>query len=711
MCVWVEDADKLEIDSKELDIVFENRLISAYLSGKSSLGLAGIKGQGKTFLIKVKRKRLAKNDSIICLPRNNMVDIIDSSIHIDRSLDNYLIDYNIWVNIWKFAICGAIIKHPQLEEQFNIEKSGVNNISKNILNMDNIYCSPIFILQKLLELNVNDLIIVLEDTSKLFSQIREIHKSIYVFIDKLDQGFSKYAKNFNHDIRMPIRSRNASFWQYAQYSLAEASYDIFTNTSHHIKIEYTIRQEALIDSEILNKDKARNINAYITKLEYSKSDLKAMYNKYIENEEDKNLVNAGCKMSEHSKAFLGYEEVPHGYIPQIRENSFDYLYRHSFKRPYDIMKICRSLYFVSNLTIKDIRHIVNNESNQLLNLYMHELEIFIPCKLDELDRLINMIPGNILDLKTMKTICDTYNFENSLEQGWQCNQDCTNCNSLQPFSILYNLGLVGYLQKHEADLYPHEEFKNIGRSILGLNTHTLPDSKFYFLHPGLSNKARDSRNNMGLSFETSNTLLVGDGCEILPTQEKEIKKFIKKSLNNFLKEKVFISSTIFDLLEERKCIRNYLKNRGLHPIMSEHNDFDLRDAQKNHSHDCCIDEMLKCKSFIFVIGKEYGGPYSGEKYLKECEELKNISKGKITTPSISLMEFYVARKNNLKCYAFIHKDIDSKDYKKNLSQEMQNEIKFLTHFSIDGKKIKGNWISRYSTTDELLSRIKNLKFS
>lgn len=709
MCVWVEDADKLEIDSKELDIVFKNRAISSYLSSKSTLGLAGIKGQGKTFLIKVKRKNIKNDESIVCIPKNNLVDVIDSSVNIDRSLYNYLIDYNIWVNLWKFSICAAILKHPKFSILLNPNKLSVNKNTLSMLNLENNNCSATFYLRRILNLNINDFRELIKDTGELFEYIKEIHQSVFVFFDKLDQGFSIYAKNFNNDTRIPLRSRNASFWQYAQYSLAEASYDIFTNTAHHIKVLYTIRQEALIDAEILNKDKARNINAYITKLKYSKNDLKEMYSKYIENEEDKNLKDALYKTSEPSKAFIGYEEVHHGYIPCVIENVFDYLYRHTVKRPYDIMKICRALYYTEDLTLKKVRHIVNEESNELLNSYLHELEIFLPCDIQEIIRLINMLPGNILNIKEMKTICDTFNFENNPEEIWQCNQECNTCNSIQPFSILYNLGLLGYLRKHEADTYPCEEFRNIGESVLELNTHSLPDSKFYFLHPALSNKARDLRNTKGLSFEMNKKLLVGDGCEMKKAIENTVQHYVKKTLNNFLKERIFISSTINDLKEERKRIRDYIKGRGLHPIMSEHNDFDLSETQKMHSHDCCLDEVLKCKSLIFIIGKEYGGVYSGEKYKKEYEEIKELSKNKIESPSISLMEYYIARKNGLKCYAFTHKRMDNPKYANKLSSEIKNELNFLTHFAIDGS-IKGNWISRYSSCNELLSLIKNIKF-
>lgn len=711
MCVWVEDADKLELDSKELGIVFENKAIASYLNSRSSLGLAGVKGQGKTFLIKVKRKRIEENVSRLCLPKNNMVDVLDSSFHIDRSLFNFLIDYNIWVDLWKYAICAAIISYPNFAEMYDLEKIGLKKGTIEILNMDNSNYAPTFYLKRMLCMNVHELKVTLEDTGRLFELIKEIRQSVYVFFDKLDQGFSRYAKNFNKDSRMPSRSRNASFWQYAQYSLAEASYDIFANTAHHIKILYTIRQEALIDAEFLNKDKVRNINSYITRLEYSKSDLKDMYRKYIANEEDKNLVEATCKLSEPSKAFVGVEELQHGYIPDTKENLFDYMYRHSFKRPYDIMKICRTLYFSANLTIKDIRHIVNKEANELLSLYLHELEIFLPCELTEIDRVIKMMTGNILNLRLMKAICDTFNFENSVDEVWQCNQECNHCASLQPFSILYNLGLIGYLHKHEADLYPYEEFRNIGNSILELNTHTLPCSEYYFMHPALSNKARDSRNEIGLSFEMNEIMLIGDGCEMQKDLEVKVKRFVRRCHRKFCKERIFISSTIFDLEEERKNVREYLKERGLHPIMSDHNDFNLSDTQQGHSHDCCIDEMIKCGSLIFILGREYGGVYKGDKYDMYKEEIIKYSHGKIKNPSISLMEYYIAQKKRIKCYAFVHKNIDDMNYRNALSDDMKNEIDFLNHFSVDGSKIRGNWISRYSSCADLLLLVKNIKFT
>lgn len=58
-------------------MVFENQRIKDYLRSNRKLGIAGTKGQGKTFLIKVKRARYQKkgcmdwdgDPKIVCFPK------------------------------------------------------------------------------------------------------------------------------------------------------------------------------------------------------------------------------------------------------------------------------------------------------------------------------------------------------------------------------------------------------------------------------------------------------------------------------------------------------------------------------------------------------------------------------------------------------------------------------------------------------------------
>lgn len=713
MCVWVEDADKLEVNSKELNVVYYNQVVKSYIKEGSCLGLSGVKGQGKTFLIKVKRKMFEKEPSVVCFPSNQMTDTIDSSFVIDQSLYNYLCDYNVWVNLWKFAISGSILTSKEFKNFFN--DAQLKDSTVKLLKMYNKRVEPSFLLKQLLYLNIKDLRVVLNDTGKLFDNLKDLHQSVCIFIDKLDQGFSQYAKNFNTDSRMPFRSRNASFWQYAQYGLAESAYDIYTNTNHHIKVFFTIRQEALIDSEIINKDKARNINAFISTLEYSKDDLKNMYYLYISNESSENLFSSSYVMTEPSKAFLGVETFPHGYIDSVYENVFDYIYRHTFKRPYDMMKICHALFLAVNnrktIDPKTIRHIVNIESNKILEQYINELSIFLPYPIEEINRLLIMLPGNTLHKKMINSICCMHYVESDSMNIWNCNKNCSTCNNSQIFTLLYNIGLIGYYKQHAADDSPVICFENIGNRVLDLHTFILPHSEHYYLHPALSNKARDLRGSFGLPFIVNPVVIIGDECPVVKTNFSEIKKSINKFANQIKKERVFVSSTINDLKEERTVIRQILKDKGLHPIMSEYYDFDKNNAQKVHSHDLCLNEIKKCKNFVFIIGEEYGGIYAGDLYEDEKNEIIKASNNLIESPSISLMEFYVARKNKLKCFVFSSSNIEEKKYKGMLSKEINTELNFINHFKlIPQHAIKGNWIEWYSNIDNLANRINTCRF-
>lgn len=714
MCVWVEDADKLVVDSHELAIVFSNRKVRSFLNSRDSLGVSGIKGQGKTFLLKVKRKKVEESCPN-CIPQNMLVDTIDSAIKIDDSLWKLLADYNSWVKLWKAALCITIIGYisdTMPDEELHIPEN-LNATTNELCKMKNKNAQPSVILNMLLQMNIREVMRIFDDIPLLANIIAGMNKSIFVFIDKIDQGFSGYARNYNKDSIASHRSRNASIWQYAQFGLAEAAYDIYCIGTHHVKVYFTIRQEAMIDCEKMNSDKARNILSYITTLFYSKSDLKAMYELYISNEDDANLVLKDYKENDPSMAFLGIKRITHGYIDNQEEPVFDYIYRHTMQRPCDIMRICRALYLGGkDIEISEIRHIINHESNAIFSMYIRELSDFIPITVDTIFSMAKMINSNILSLDYMKEVCAIVNKE--IGNTWSCNNVCQQCNNLQPFSILYNLGLIGVVKRNPADKSPRQSFMNIGNSILGLNVHCLSESDYYFVHPALANYARDSRFNKGMNYWSNEQVIIGDGCEFVVSDKRALASFIRRAIDQLKKEKVFVSSTIDDLKEKRQVIQQTLVSRGFHPVMSEMHDFDITDAQRRHSHDHCIDELLKCKSVVFLIGESYGGEYKGIKYVKECNEIiEEVNKaGKKIAPSISLMEFYMARKKKLTCYAFISKTLETRIYDpqdKSVNESIKNEVKFINHLK-EGNGIKGNWISAYTDVDDLIRRIDSIKF-
>lgn len=477
---------------------------------------------------------------------------------------------------------------------------------------------------------------------------------------------------------------------------------------------YSIRHEALIDSERLNKDKSRNIEAFIAKIYYSKSDLKNMFNMYIASEDDKNLIYSHNKYNDPTNAFLGVSSIQHfGNMTNKDEPGFDYIFRHTMQRPYDIMKICKDIYNLgTNINVQDIRHTVNYSANEIFEKYISELQIFIPCDIDDIRQAFKMVNCNILNIKLIRSICEIFNKHN--DSDWHCNYHCTDCDNVKPFSILRNLGLLGFVKKSESDLVPVQKFENIGTSILKLNEFKLKESELYFLHPCLCSAISKDRYESGLDFHQNKDVIIGEEYALPNEDIKKLKRFASQQYNYHCKEKVFISSVIETLSSERKIIGDTLSKRRMFSFLSENAKFDIENAQYMHSHDHCIDEMLKCKNVMFILGYTYGGIYKGEKYKTEADEIISIAEkaGKSLEPSISLVEYYVARKKKIKCYAFIKKELEHKIHEKNMTidEKVIDEYNFLNHFPDSTGKVIGNWISPYYDEEDLMQRIYNLKF-
>lgn len=705
MCVWIEDADAIEITDKSLNVVYKNERVGRFINSTKMLGISGIKGQGKTFLLKVKRNMAA--DTVLCFPQNSMVDQLDSSIQINSSISKYMEDYTKWVCLWKIAIAVTIIKYSDFKFDLErIHREAPKGIQE-LLDLNNKNFKPSIYVDCLLKMNRNVLNKSIFWTSTLLNMLQDIHSAVYIFIDKIDQAFSVDIHRIFGDSNMSRGPRNASYWQYCQYALANASYDLF-NVNNHIKVYYSIRQEALIDTSKLAPNLKRNIEAYIVNLEYGKKDLKCMFDMYIKYEDNDNLNSSQYKNTNPTRAFLGIDTIENMHVLKY-EDVFDYIYRHSLKRPSDIMKICKQLSFENKeLDIIKIRNTVNECAEGILSMYIAELSPFLPYKIDDFFIHINT---NILNMDYIRYICNRY-INNKIDE-YTCSRDCMNCSNMHPFTVLYNIGLLGYVKE---DINNHkfvQYFNRAGSSVFLEKLVQFPISNFYFIHPCLMDVIYEKRRQCGLVHFTDDNYIIGDAYEFSNEKRHVIEQNIISAEMELKREDVFVSSTIEDLEQVRNIVKNALMDRGYNPVMSEKNNFpiDASKLRKVHSHDYCIDKLLECGSLIFIIGKEYGGKYAGNKYNKYKQEIIDNSKGRIKEPSISLMEFYVAIKNNLLHYAFIDKQFDNVEIRKqNWSEDIINEYNFINHLETNNE-INDNWISRYDNDEDLSVRIKQLVFA
>lgn len=729
MCVWREDADSIRFGEKSLSIVYQNQIIKDYLKSNRRLGIAGTKGQGKTFLLKAKRSMVSGDSNstpIICFPKDEMVDTLDSSISItgvasseftiNRSLTNCLKDFGIWVQIWKLSIAITIISSPEFAHLYNKKKdfSNLNRLSRNLLGIENHKSRPSIIFYQILDLNFKDFSLVIKDTVKFMQLLDRISNAVYIFIDKIDQAFSgeiiKIAQQGTD-----IYSKNSSFWQYAQYALASASYELFSNVNSHIKVFYTIRHEALLDVQNLVHT-SRNIEGYISELVYTYDDIFEMFKLYVSYEDDEFLFSPEEKHRNSEKAFFGFDKIKHAYVPDTEEGIFSYLYRHSLRRPYDVMRICRELYLKNpkHLSLTIVRHTINEISNRVLRSYLSEVSPFISCTPNDIERLLGCLNTNFFDIHYIQYICKRYNkFFAKMDECWQ---NCETCKNSHPFSTLYNIGLLGCLKNSSAHPVYSQQFLPIGESKLKIEEYDLPVSPLYCLHPCLCDVSRNHRNYMHHSFFTSNTTIAGEGIEVSDEKIDSIKSSLSDCLVELDKEKVFVSSTIFDLEDERKTIKRALFKAGYYPIMSESGEFEYG-PNTVHSHDHCLDELLKCRHIVFIIGKEYGGRYAGDNYKYIKEKIVEDSHGEIAEPSISLMEFVVAHQNNIGYHIFVKNEVLNQHRMRNepgasftCDPDVFKIINYVNHLQKDGIKA-GNWYIPYKSIQDLRKRLNSLSFN
>lgn len=133
--------------------------------------------------------------------------------------------------------------------------------------------------------------------------------------------------------------------------------------------------------------------------------------------------------------------------------------------------------------------------------------------------------------------------------------------------------------------------------------------------------------------------------------------------------KVFVSSTCFDLKEERAQLERFIENYGFQPILSEYSGvyFDV----DQHTHESCVNEVAHCDLFVLIISGRYGGKYkegNGE--------------------SITQAEYNKARELGLPVFSFVKADVyDAQHiYKENIKANNEEFAKKIQYPAIDKQK-------------------------
>ena len=250
-------------------------------------------------------------------------------------------------------------------------------------------------------------------------------------------------------------------------------------------------------------------------------------------------------------------------------------------------------------------------------------------------------------------------------------------------------------------------FSNINDRTLNNPIHCLPNAELYFLHPCFASKAEHIRKNSSKSFDFNHSIIIENNAELSKNRVESIKKNVDTHFKEIHNERIFISSTCYDLHNERAIIDEILTEIGFDVVRSDAISFNSTLNGVN-SHDHCINELAKCKYVIFIVSGRYGGEYCGSEYIDEKNEIKEINPT-LSKPSVSLMEYYIARKLNIETHVFV----DSRVYNERLSYKhnIKYNIDYKPCFANDNrvfeiidfitKQNKDNWFRQYNDLQNL----------
>lgn len=713
MCVWSIEADIFDFNDSDItERVYRNDDVERFINAKDSMGIAACKGMGKTFLLKAKRMEMMRDKSILILPQDQIVDV-SGTIALKSMHINFLSSYSNWVSLWISCIAIYVLSLDEFKDILGSDDK--KDLPESVVELLDKKNTGIFnVLHRVLAYNSKEkLNEIVQASSLLFDYLQLIHQQVAVFVDKLEEPFNRGYFAVPGATMSAEGGYNASIWAYAQLAFAEAVYTLYSGR-HHIKIFYSIRREALYKGEQISTEFSK-LNSRIVSLTYTPNELYEMFCLYISKEKSEDLSCPELANSNPIKALVGLDMITHR--SGNKEMIWDYVYRHTFQRPRDIMEMCESIHRnivklkkpekdIDNQKIKLLRHWINEVSTMECMAYLSFLEPFMSREdnilfKEKILKFARTLPMNIYTRDSMEFFCQD---ENACES-----RKCVDCDKTHYFSTLYNIGLLGYIYRSVNTNKYEMKIKHIGDSRFDSTHRSLPVADLFYLHPGFGNIVQKEREVSMRVYIPCKYVVNSLGIEILETQIRDMLDTIISTMGNLNERRVFITSTGRDLEDERNKIREILENKGYKVMMYETPDFppmenSIENSYPGATHDHCIDVMLSCKHLIYIFSGRYGGGYAGKRYSLYYQQ-EEVIEG---IPSISFMEYLVGKKTgkNVKVYVDEKVDISRGEFiannqPKDFKSKIVENIEVYKQLGYFNKLGNGTWYETYNSLSNL----------
>lgn len=463
---WLVDANNIQIDDySKADLensIIKTNEIEFFLSSSEAnkYFIVGPKGLGKTLLLKLKSLQLREKGYKV-LPENLLCEKLDGIN--EQFTYNEIRDLEterMWEIIWEMGLCcwimiGCEIAIPDELSKLFGKATSLSHIVKNLLaagtkNIDKLYKKY--------------------NNSELRPTVDNLQRygvsQLAIFIDNVDEALSDHVgeKNRVNTDRSYLVSHK--IWIRAQISLLSLSKRLI-NSNPHLKIYLSIRSEAYNQIIAAEKTQIRDLSI---SLKYSKEQIREIFIKNIKHTKADDL--AFPREVDHIKSFVGLSKIPHKFAKDglgnaKHEDVFDFIYRHTFGRPREIILMGNKIYAIDkkNRTESSIHSAVNEVSINLFEQFTLEIVPYFDLK--RFKRFCTEVRKNIFNISTAERVQQLFKSDESIPNI------CSN---------YWNSGLLGIV-KHNGFTNDTlvQSFQPVGQYTLSENT--VPESEYFVLHP------------------------------------------------------------------------------------------------------------------------------------------------------------------------------------------------------------------------------------
>lgn len=526
------------------------------------------KGFGKTLLLIAKRKQVEENrgyqlpdasedeqlqaalvgatggGEIVDRPRGNLPALSRSRIDQMRN------DYYFWKNIWWISIMIAALKLDARSNKRDLvsEVAECDKWIKDIILNKQHYNTPTIIFTSLIETDYSTQLRVIKSARNLNHLFDAIRTQIAFFIDNVDEYFKPLLEDRAVDASAQnesyYRTKSNDIWTVAQLALAGTAYEIHKANSH-IKVYCTIRREAFIRLDEYDTEYSQ-IVACTVEIDYSRDDFKEIFTKNVRltSPEDLAVPNASDPML----ALFGpsYKDLKHRFVDQA-ESAFDFVLRHTFYRPRDLMMIGQAIAALApqDRSADRIRDAVDRTTDDLVKGLLSEMRPFF--HLPNLRKLLSHVKTNVLTIDEMDSITKSYLSDVPPPEG----DDGNGIKEYRhPFCILQKIGMLGWIQtEYSKEQKTRQRFVK-PREIAMRNHIGLPVTEgFYLVHPALDHLASQEVGGQYLrNFQRANIIgndapwtepassmfvVIGDMCGFSEVMGSELYRAIARKVDEW----------------------------------------------------------------------------------------------------------------------------------------------------------------------------------